>query len=383
MKLLINIIKSTQCIPHCLVVVNKICAKITEKPFLPIFIFTSVFFIIAAYLLPIRFEENDDVVMLLIASGKITGTPEFFLVFINSIYGFFVSSLYKILPSVEWYTVLFSILHIVSLSIIVLDVIKRNNPLLLKLSIVFLFFIFEFLLIQKFQFTTTAGLTSLAGLVLISNTKKIIGGITLFVIASLIRFEAAFLVLLVFSPIVFWEYMGIHKINVTPTCKSICIAIIIAISCKGVNSYIVNQNPQMQEYVTYNKLRGQIHDNPNAWLLLNDLPNNIDKNDYGLFLSFLIDPHVFNTSTLLDINAKISNVSLIKRMIHVVQFISCYFKYFISLVLISALFYLYSRKKYRIIIATSFLVLFITLCYVSSNGSIKMRVFITAILPII
>ena len=105
-------------------VVNKVYAKIKEKPFLPIFIFTSVFFIIAAYLLPIRFETNDDVVMLLLASGNITGTPEFFLVFINAIYGFLVSSLYKIFPFVEWYTLLFSFIHIVSISVLVTQIFK-------------------------------------------------------------------------------------------------------------------------------------------------------------------------------------------------------------------------------------------------------------------
>lgn len=386
MKLLINIIKSTQCIPHCLVVVNKICAKITEKPFLPIFIFTSVFFIIAAYLLPIRFEENDDVVMLLLASGNITGTPEFFLVFINAIYGFLVSSLYKIFPFVEWYTVLFSLIHIISISIIVTQILKKQQLLVIRLAFITLWYIVEIYIIQNFQFTTTAALCSLAGIVLLSNSQnkvQIVLGIFLFVVASLIRFEAAFLVLLIFLPIIFWDCISVRKIKFTSTCKYISIAVFIAILCKYADSYIVKQNPQMHEYVTYNKLRGNIHDNPNAGLIIDNLPMGINKNDYNLFLSFVIDPLIFDTNTLQDIQDKISSISINERLIHVKSFLQKYYIQLLLIGIISILIFYQSGLKYRRILITTIGLLFFTLCLVASNGTVKMRVFVSAILPLI
>jgi hypothetical protein len=365
---------------------KKASVKIKEKPFLPILIFTSVFFIVAAYFLPIRFEENDDVVMLLLASGSITGTPEFFLVFINSIYGFLVSSLYKILPFVEWYTLLFSFIHILSMSIIITCIIKKQQNFFLKLAFITLFYIIQLYLIQNFQFTTTAALSSIAGLVLSYNSQNrvhFLGGIALFVIASLIRFEAAFLVLLIFLPIIFWDCISVRKIKFTSTCKYIGIAVFIAVLCKYADSYIVKQNPQMHEYVTYNKLRGNIHDNPNAGLIIDNLPMGINKNDYNLFLSFVIDPLIFDTNTLQDIQDKISSISINERLIHVKSFLQKYYIQLLMIGIISILIFYQSGLKYRKILITTIGLLFFTLCLVASNGTVKMRVFVSAILPLI
>lgn len=77
-----------------------------------------VIFLFLAWALSIRFESNDDVVMLMISSGAYSGTPDYHLVFINVIYGLLLKSLYFILPGLEWYTVLFCLLHIISFSLI-------------------------------------------------------------------------------------------------------------------------------------------------------------------------------------------------------------------------------------------------------------------------
>ena len=48
-----------------------------------------VIFLFLAWALSIRFESNDDVVMLMISSGAYSGTPDYHLVFINVIYGLY------------------------------------------------------------------------------------------------------------------------------------------------------------------------------------------------------------------------------------------------------------------------------------------------------
>jgi hypothetical protein len=58
------------------VIFKKIREQILEHKFLSLLFANCLFFILAAYLLPIRAEENDDVIMLLFASGKYTGTPK-------------------------------------------------------------------------------------------------------------------------------------------------------------------------------------------------------------------------------------------------------------------------------------------------------------------
>ena len=45
-----------------------------------------VFFALAAWLLPMGYEENDDVMMAMIANGTYSGAPDFHLVYINVLY---------------------------------------------------------------------------------------------------------------------------------------------------------------------------------------------------------------------------------------------------------------------------------------------------------
>lgn len=49
--------------------------------------FNILLIIFLSLILPLRFEENDDVMILLFSSGNYTGQPENILVFMNIIYG--------------------------------------------------------------------------------------------------------------------------------------------------------------------------------------------------------------------------------------------------------------------------------------------------------
>ena len=53
-----------------------------------------VFFAVMAVVLPLGFEENDDVMMCMIANGSYTGTPDGHLVYINVLYGWALAALY-------------------------------------------------------------------------------------------------------------------------------------------------------------------------------------------------------------------------------------------------------------------------------------------------
>ena len=78
-----------------------------------------VFFALAAWLLPMGFEENDDVMMAMIANGTYSGAPDFHLVYINVLYGAVLAALYRLTTAVEWYTLSFVLLHIIAMSVLV------------------------------------------------------------------------------------------------------------------------------------------------------------------------------------------------------------------------------------------------------------------------
>ena len=49
-----------------------------------------------AWLLPLGFEENDDVMMAMIANGSYSGAPDYHLVYINVLYGWVLAGLYSL-----------------------------------------------------------------------------------------------------------------------------------------------------------------------------------------------------------------------------------------------------------------------------------------------
>ncbi len=124
-----------------------------------ILLVNALFFALMAWLLPIRFEVNDDAMMCMIANGKFTSVPDGHLVYINAIYGWVLAKLYGWIPAVEWYTLLFCVLHVVSVTGIVCAVLK-NKEIQNGLKAIFLFFVYVIWIriIIDFQFTTTAGL---------------------------------------------------------------------------------------------------------------------------------------------------------------------------------------------------------------------------------
>lgn len=179
-----------------------------KKLFLSILIFNILFFVVAAWLLPIQYEENDDIAMCMIANGLFSGSPDCHLVYINAIYGCLLVLLYKLLGVVEWYAVSLSVLHIISMTVIAYTILigKRVKGIVKSVFLLF-FYVIWTRITMAFQYTTTAGLTCLAGCVLLSRKTKsgYIFGLVLVVIASMVRFSAAALVALLFIPMFICE----------------------------------------------------------------------------------------------------------------------------------------------------------------------------------
>ena len=97
-----------------------------------VLLFNAAVFALMAWLLPMHYEDNDDVYMCMIANGGLSGTPDGHLVYINALYGWIIAGLYRVTRIIEWYSLAFCVLHVFSISSIVLLVIKdcRMRPLL-------------------------------------------------------------------------------------------------------------------------------------------------------------------------------------------------------------------------------------------------------------
>lgn len=351
-----------------------------NTPFI-LLLFSCGLFFITYMLFDIRFKENDDVVMALISSGSYSGEPDAHLVFINIIYGYFIKTLYSILPLVEWYTLAFVIINILSVTAIATAILKSKNKLVVKLIfLIFLYSIFINFTIHL-QFTKTAAIAAIAGVILIycGEKKSKYLGAFFFILATLIRFKAGFLVLLISFPIFLKGGFNLRKNFSEINNKILIFAILIAFVGKTIDFIYYNKNSEWKQYKEYNLIRGQINDNPNARSVENDLPDEISSSDYELLLNFFPNPSVVDLSLIQSIHLRIGEVQFSSKLYNLIRFIKLYGLWLLLLFIISLLFLYNYKKKINRIPLLMFLILFVALSFVSLSGTIKYRVFISAL----
>lgn len=351
--------------------------------FIIILLVNAIIFIIAAHILPIRFEENDDIIMCMIANGSYSGSPDNHLVFINAIYGSLLVLLYSIFPYIEWYTLCFSFFHIISISLLVFYMFEsyynnyyKSEGLFLTFLWLSFFYIIWFKLIISFQFTTTAGLMTVVGCFLLykkTNISLFIGGGLIF-IASLIRFNIVGLVVLLFIPF-FLYYIPLKS-------KSFLFIIIVGVMCicAKYSDNLFYQSQDWLYYKTYNEIRGKINDNPNASnsLVFESLPDGITSNDYKLLLNFIPDVSVITLDVIKEIHNTIDSLKYEQGLQNVYNLRT--YALVISLLGFITLILTVSKRKSLILITY---ILFLSLCaFISLDMTLKNRVFLSMLLAI-
>ena len=232
-------------------------------------------FAVMAWLLPLGFEENDDVMMAMIANGTYSGAPDYHLVYINVLYGWVLAGLYGLTRAIEWYTLSFAVLHVLSMSVLSYCLITMpNRARWEKILWLIILYVLWARIIVALQFTTTAGLVCMAGCVLLLRESKKARwiGVAMVIIAALIRFWAAGLVGLLMAPIIVYTYRLEWR-------KYIAVVVMLTavVGCRVANQKIYDRDPEWKYYRTYNLLRAQLNDNPNAYTLRpSQLPENIN-----------------------------------------------------------------------------------------------------------
>lgn len=338
---------------------------------------------LALLFLPIRFEENDDVVMLLLASGNYTGHFESNLVFINPIYGFIVSGLYRLINGVEWYTFLFIALHIISLAIIIHKVIFLKLKIVLKASLILFFSIIELNLIMYLQFTTVAMILSIAAVLLLNfeNRRNFLVSSILLFLAGLIRFEAALLILMFMIP------YFVYFIYVSKTYSrffQLFILFLLILAPRFLSDLTMSQ--KWKDYNEFNRLRTKVNDNLNADYSEDIYRGVCSKEDYYLLKMFFPDPSSINSETLEQLIINIDNTKSFSKNIKniTMQILNYKHEFFLLIMLlISLILFNYHKKNniYLLILYSFFLILILS--YISIDGILKNRIFIGFIISVV
>ena len=260
---------------------------------------------VLARLVPLRFLENDDTVMMMLASGLYDGTPSPFLVYINYFAGVILAGLYTWAPGLHWYEGLQLAglaLAMGTLCAIALERWRDGEAPGLPVGLAILGLGVPF--IAHISFTTTAAYIMAVGLWSFS-TRRGAGymgvALGLMAVAGLLRFEAAGLVVLVSLPflllarqqgLISWRRVG---------ALVLVGGAMLALEVGSSRAYTA----LAPDYTAFNTLRGQINDNPNAPLAAEILPPEISETDFGLIMAFLADGTQITTDEIASLHTTI------------------------------------------------------------------------------
>ena len=344
--------------------------------------FNIVFFAVMALVLPLGFEENDDVMMCMIANGSYSGTPDFHLVYINVLYGYVLTLLYRLTTAIEWYTLAFAMLHIGSMSVLTHCILTTSNRALWeKILWLLVLYVLWARIIAALQFTTTAGLVCLAGcMLLLRESKKARwSGVAFVVVAALIRFYAAGLVGLLMAPIIIYTYRLEWR-------KYMALAVLLmaVVGCRLINHAVYDYNPEWRYFREYNSLRAQLNDNPNAYkMTTRDMPENIDPMDYQLLLRFVPDGEQIDLAAMRQLCAKVGKVPFKEQLLNLHRLdkyageVCILFALLVLMILTTG-----NRTKFTFLILYTLFMAGLIM-YVSLDGFLKNRVFICMLLPML
>ena len=341
-----------------------------------------VYFAVMAALLPMGFEENDDVMMAMIANGTYSGTPDYHLVYINVLYGWVLAALYGLTKAVEWYTLSFAVLHIIAMTCLSYCVLTTpNRARWEKVLWLIVLYVLWTRIIVALQFTTTAGLVCVAGaMMLLRESKKARWtGVALVVIGALIRFMAAGLVGLLMAPIIVYTYR-LNWRRYIP----VVVMLTLVVGCRVLNQYTYDRDPEWKYYRAYNQFRAQLNDNPNAYKMpSSQLPEGIDGMDYQLLLRFIPDAEQIDLAAIRQLSATVGEVPFKQQLLNLHRLD----KYWVEVVMLLGLLVLMilttgNKTKYIFLILYT---LFVTvlMVHVSLDGFLKNRVFLCMLMPIL
>lgn len=341
-----------------------------------------IFFVIISFLFDIRFEENDDVMMCLIANGNYSGKPDCHLVFQNALWGYILSSLYGLIASVEWYSLFLFITHIVAITIITSSIIQKwKDNIILRLFFLIGIYTLWSVTIQSFQFTTTSGLICIAGCVLLLNSANntLWGGYWAILTSALIRYEATILVLFLFLPLAILTYKNQWR-------KYIIVvgAFALVLLTMFTNRMFYN-TPEWEYYYKYNAVRGEINDNVN-WNAISaeDISAmGIEKEDYIMLCGFMPDPQRITLPILEQIQHCIKEVPLKDKILNTNQLIK--YRVPLAILLLITIFIILGieNKFEKYLIALWFLMCLSLLGVLCLDHTLKNRVFLCALTALV
>lgn len=270
----------------------------------------NIIFAIIPLALPVYFDAHDDSLMLLFASGAYTGTPETHLIYNHIFYGKFLTFLYRITRSIEWYTLVQYGLQVICFNVFFYHVLRLDVKKLYKYlysAVIMLIAIGQLL---RPQYTFVASELSLASIVMIfgkRNTLRFVFSGILFILACLLRITAACIPYFIILPLLIFPILFRNK----EYYKKIIFLSSLAIMAGClyiIDKYAYTSDSKWQYFTEYNAARQYIIDNPSKAIYV--FKEKTKEQEYRL----IVEKHIFegkilSANDLEDVVANLSNSS--------------------------------------------------------------------------
>lgn len=227
------------------------------------FIFLAVVFL----MIPVTYAINDDTAMRDIASGAMSGTPDYHLVFVKAALGMMLKALYSFISGIDWYGCLWIGFVLFSTILIfwkILSICSRKGKNQIAVTVLFIigFILTALWHLVSFQFTVVSGIVIGAAIFYyyVDDSRGIKSGFSaaLVVIMIWISFcvrSDAFIMAVPFGGLIFlYKKESIKKKIIMALIAIAGIAGIIGIETI---SYV---GEDWQSYCTYNTARSTIYD---------------------------------------------------------------------------------------------------------------------------
>lgn len=350
-----------------------------------LFAVNALFFTLVAWLLPVTFESNDDIAMLRIASGFYdNGQPNAHLVFINILYGYLVSGLYRLTTAVEWYTLLEIAIVAISSTVVAKCLLERRG--VARYAFLAVFYLYALRFAIYLQFTEVAALAAMSGLCLVARggRRGVISGVALFLLGALVRYPSAMMVGLISVP--FFVLWG-RSIGLRRALVPLAVCVVGAWGLQKVDRAVYAADPAWAHYRAYNAARGTLNDNPNVGKVRLQLPQGVTKADLTLFRWFFPDASVMTLDRIRDLQSQVRDVAFADKAKRFPDMLRGQLQgKLLPMLLFAALFFalaaLLSRRGWAaaapLLCAAAYVgVMF----YISLDGHLKPRVVISAAVP--
>ena len=196
-----------------------------------------------------------------IVSGLTTGTPSAELIFSNILIGSVLKFLYGLTDRVNWYTLYLFGAHFLALTGLLWAFLRLQPSRTAAILFALLFVEFEVALLLRLQFTSTAILAAVSGIVLTLSRDETSGrrsmlatccGAALVILAGLIRPDAMYYAIVLLLPLFAYEALFFRRWRPFVV---IGLSVVAVATASALDGWHYRSDPAWREFMAYNRAR--------------------------------------------------------------------------------------------------------------------------------